>query len=168
MRNQAIRGLLAAALCAALVTAARAAATDDDETPPPKQAAPSGIGAWWNNMFGDKPKPPEKTEKKKVERPVKPSVRTAAQQEVLMRREREANLRRLAVCGRLKEIAAQQNDDDMLRRIEKLEDDINQLYEQRTLGLQQGVDDEPKPQDKPKPYAARASTRNRDTMEDDQ
>jgi hypothetical protein len=167
MRKQVMRGLLAAALCAALVTTVRAA-TDDDETPPPKQAAPSGIAAWWNSMFGDKPKPPEKPEKKKVERPVKPSVPSAAQQEVLMRHEREANLRRLAVCGRLKEIASQQNDDDMLRRIEKLEDDINLLYEQRTLGLQQGVDDEPKPRDKPKPNTARASTRNRDTMEDDQ
>jgi hypothetical protein len=161
MRKRAIHGLLAAALLAALATAARAA--DDDDAPPPKPQ-PSGFSALWNGWFGSKPKPAEKVEKK-PEPPAKPTGPTAAERDALMRRERDANIRRLQVCDRLRAVAQLHNDEDMLRRLEELEEQVDALYKQRAMGLQQASVTDEAPPEKPKP---RGSHRNRNSREDEQ
>jgi hypothetical protein len=166
MRKRAMRGLLAAALFAAIVTTARAA--DDEDDAPAAPPAPSGVTAWWNGLFGAKPKPTEKVEKKQAEPSAKTSVSTAAEREALMRREKDDYFRRLQVCLRLREIAQLQNDEAFQERIGALEKDIDDLYLQRTASLGQGsVNDEP-PSDTPKPSGARGSHRNRNMREDDQ
>jgi hypothetical protein len=166
MRKLAIRGLLAAALCAGLALTVRAAADGDEP------AAPSGLSAWWNGLFGSADKPAEKTdktEKKKTEPVDKPAKMPVLEREAVKRRERNALVRRLAVCDRLREVAHQKNDHDLERRIDELEEKINNLYLQRTAGLgQNDIADETPPKEKAKADAANASNRVRNTGEDEQ
>lgn len=147
MRKLAIRGLLAAALCAGLALTLRAA--DDGDEPAP----PTGLRAWWNGLFGGNNKPPDKTdkpEKKKTETVDKPARPPLLDREAVKRRERNALVRRLAACDRLREVAQQKNDHDLERRIDELEEKINNLYRQRTAGLGQNEsEDELSSRDKP-------------------
>ena len=169
MRKRAMRGLLAVVLLAAVVATARAAADEDDDAPaaPPKPA-PSGFSALWNGLFGSPPKQADKVEKNKPDRPPRPSVLSAAEREMLMRREKEDYARRIKVCIRLREIAQQQNDEAFQERIEALEQKIDELNLQRTASLGQGlVNDETAPE-QPKAFWSRANRRNRNVTEDDQ
>jgi hypothetical protein len=166
MRKGAMQGLLAAVLFAAVVTVARAADDDDADAKTPPKTPPSGVAAWWNGMFGSPPKPPEKVEKK-PDRPAKPHVLTTAESEMLRRREKEAYLRRLLVCDRLRTIAVQKNDAAMEEQINELENTIFEVCQQRLASLaQEGISDEP--QDKQQASGAHGSYRSRKPVEDDQ
>jgi hypothetical protein len=95
-----------------------AVAADDDDAPPQ-----SGWFAHGVYRHTDKPveKPPEKPKPVDEVKPQMPS------------REREDNAltRRLAVCDRLREIARKTNNNDLENQVDRLEERINTLYQQR-------------------------------------
>jgi hypothetical protein len=165
MRKWAMRGLLTSALFVATVTMARAADDEDDAPAPPPP--PSGFTVWWSGLFGGKPKPIEKVEKKAAPS-ARPSVPTVAERDTLLRREKEDYFRRLAVCDKLRGIAMQQNNVTFEERITELEKTIFEVYQQRTASLGQGaVNDDPS-SDTTKPSGAPKRHWNRNRTEDDQ
>jgi hypothetical protein len=160
MRKLAISGLVAALLCVGAAVTVRAADKDDE---------PSGLGSWWDGLFGGKDKPAPKKSEPLVEeeKPAAPSP--AERADVVRQRELKAYFRRIAVCDRLMDIAYEKNDTDMIRRVEELMEQVGEVYVKRTAGLAaDGPDDEaPRPRDKAKQAAPRGGERNRGTGEDE-
>jgi hypothetical protein len=152
MRKLAVRGLLAALLCAGLAPAVRAAEGDE-----PAPASP--WGALWDGLFGGGEKPAAKKLEPEAERPPEPTPAESA--ETVRRRELNEYFRRMAVCDRLLEIAAQRNDLDMERRVNELVEKVGQLYQQRTAGLDSSEGPAArKPRDRGRAGAARGQDRN--------
>ena len=141
---------LAASLVVGLGAAVAAAADDDSEGSGAKPSARAPTWDWnpFDALFGSKevkkpaekkasPKP-EPTVAKKPPAPVKPA---SIVDEAATKRSREEAtlLRRLQACDKLREIAIQANDNDLLRRVEELEERAQTTYAQRTADLRGGT-----------------------------
>ncbi len=96
------------------------------------KAPTKGIFSSW---FGDKSKPPAKTESKPVE--VKPDMMpnapdlTAGEQ----KRQMEAFMRRMAVCDRLRQVALQSDNEALMRQADELEMRAQEIYRQKIADL---------------------------------
>jgi hypothetical protein len=145
MRKLAAWGL-AASIVVGLGVAVAAAAEDDSEGSSAKSSARSPTWQWkpFGNWFGSQevkkpvekkaPKPDQTTAKK----PTAPVKMTSIVDEAAAKRSREeaALLRRLQACDKLREIAIQTEDNDLLRRAEELEERAQSTYVQRTASFQ--------------------------------
>jgi hypothetical protein len=129
MRRVGSWGLTAALIVGLGGAVVTAGGPDSDAKAPPK-----GIFSSW---FGDKPKPPAKTDKKPVE--VKPDMMpnapdlTAGEQ----KRQMEAFMRRMAVCDRLRQVALQSDNEALMRQADELEMRAQELYRQKIANLPQ-------------------------------
>lgn len=119
---------MAAALVVGLGAAAAGAGEPDGNARPEPRGLLSGL-------FGDKPKPKAKTETKPTadERPA-PSRTTEA---VIFEQQRQMNalLRRMQVCDRLRQIAEQTGNDELMRQADVLETRAEEVYRQQTAQL---------------------------------
>jgi hypothetical protein len=134
---------LAATLVAILSTATAKGA--DDESESTKKPASGSSGSMWNpmNWFRSKDKQatetkktPTKSDKETVKKPAAPKRINEVDQAAAERSREEAALfRRLAVCDKLMEIAVRNNDNELLRRAETLDERARAAYAQRTAHL---------------------------------
>jgi hypothetical protein len=115
-----------------------AAAEKDAPAPDAADSCPS----WFSRWFGWGSKPPEKKpapppEKTPAPKPVAVARRPSVVDEAAAdgAREREIYLRRMDVCDRLMQIAVSLKDDDLMRRVEQLEERARYAYNQRTACL---------------------------------
>jgi hypothetical protein len=129
-------GKLAAALLLGL--SASAATAQEMTTPEGVAAAAAAKGSWWS--FGSK----KKADDKKAA-PLPPPGPSPAERAALEQiRQMKAFLRRQEVCNRLQEIALENNDPELERQAQLL-DELNwQVYKKHTAGLPLGpaADDE--------------------------
>jgi hypothetical protein len=117
---------VAAALIAGLGVAA--AMADDADGDAKTTPAKSGL---WSSWLGEKPKPKAKTTKKPPaeERPLpRPAEPAGTEQQ----REMNAVLRRMEVCDRLRTIALQTGNDELMRQAEELEARAQEIYRRHT------------------------------------
>jgi hypothetical protein len=122
--------LIAATVVAGVVatlggTAAAADAHDDDEASPAKRTT-WALG--WGDLFGKK-----KSKVRRADPAEEKVIRPAAAAEVgNLRREQELNayMRRLRACDRLIDIALGNNDEEMLRQVEEMQDRVWAIYQQ--------------------------------------
>ncbi|HEV8060587.1 MAG TPA: hypothetical protein VGP68_11965 [Gemmataceae bacterium] len=109
----------------------------DDDPPPPPKPQPTG---GWVGPFKDWNKPAPKPDAKKKD-PAAPHKLTIAEQVQAARfREQADLLRRMAVCDKLMEIAVRNNDADLIRRVEQLQERANNVYTEHAATLAQAVD----------------------------
>ncbi len=148
MRNLAAWGLAASLVAGLGATLARAA----DDGVEGSNAGSSVRGPTWQwkpfgNWFGSseptKPaekKPPPKPEATAVKKPTDLVKPPSLVDEAVAKRGHEETvlLRRLEACDKLREIAIQTKDDDLLRRAEQLEERAQAAYAQRTANLRGG------------------------------
>ncbi len=119
-------------LSAALATGAGAPlAIAADPAPRPPEARSADNKPWYARLAGtdDKKDPPA---------PARPIAYAPLSAEVLaeaLRAEQDAYLRRLDVCGKLRQIAAQANDDALFAEADRLEQQATTLYHQRVARL---------------------------------
>jgi hypothetical protein len=113
-----------------------AIAGDDDDKPAPRKIHYGRGPGLMERMWQPSEKPPEKKTAEKKDKPAaeKPVsvVETAA---TVRKREQEAWERRLQVCLRLMDLANQNNDDQLYRQAEELEQRAWAVYLQRTAHL---------------------------------
>jgi hypothetical protein len=86
-------------------------------------------------------KPPPKAEKSVAKKPKTGASKPApAVDEAAAERDREETIliRRLAACDKLKEIAIQRNDSELLRRAEEMDERARTAYAQRTVSWRDG------------------------------
>ncbi|HUR54692.1 MAG TPA: hypothetical protein VMZ71_11210 [Gemmataceae bacterium] len=100
-----------------------AVAADPPAAKPPE---PTVFG----KMFGKKPAGPAVRSGPVVTAPHAPEVLADA-----LRAEQEAYLRRLSVCGELRRVAGETNDDALTRQAEELERQAASVYNQRVAAL---------------------------------
>jgi hypothetical protein len=121
-------------VAAALIVGLGVAAAMADDSEGDGKSAPAKSG-WWSSWFAEKPKTKPKAEKKPPveDRPAPPSMpeSPAAQQQ----REMNAVLRRMEVCDRLRTIALETGNDELMRQAEALEARAQELYRQHTAQL---------------------------------
>lgn len=91
----------------------------------------SGGSGLLATLFGQTGKKPESMDDK----PIVVAPVSTERASTLFEREQGTLLRRMEVCGKLKEIALQAGDQEQLNRIEQLEERIWPLYQQRTANL---------------------------------
>jgi hypothetical protein len=138
---------LAAALAVGLGTATALAGEEDRSNDTKATTKPSST--WWNPVtwFGPQEKKPEEKKtapKKEKQTAKKPAFATKAPTvvaEAAAERAREESvlLRRLQVCDKLMEIAVRTNDNDLLRRVEELDERARTAYAQHTAHLGGGL-----------------------------
>jgi hypothetical protein len=123
------------ALFVGLGTAAVAAEVPDGgEAKPAAQESSS----WWGRMFGRKDAPPAPGPQKGADakKPVQGKAVTAVEEATAQRAREAANLmRRLEVCDKLRAVAEQTNDQELLRKAEQLDEHAYATYRQRTIHL---------------------------------
>lgn len=127
---------LSAALAAGAGTPTADAA---DPAPRPTEARPAEAKPWYARMVGGDTK---KEEPAPVPpRPIAYAPLPADALAEALRSEQDAYLRRLDVCGKLRQIAAGANDDAMLADADRLEQQATALYHQRVarLGVKGGL-----------------------------
>ena len=117
---------------------------DDDDVKPASKKVPSG-GHWlirWPGGDAKKPadtKPADKTDKpadKPAAKPTMPAAKPIQDPpEKVRAREQAAWVRRQQVCDRLKEVAEQSHDEELLQTAKALEQRSWNLYLQRTANL---------------------------------
>jgi hypothetical protein len=117
-------------MAAALVVglgAAVAGEPDSDARPEPRGLL--------SGLFGDKPKPKAKTEKKPATDDRPACSRTT--EAVIFEQQRQMNalLRRMQVCDRLRLIAEQTGNDELMRQADELEARAEEIYRQQTAQL---------------------------------
>ncbi len=117
-------------MAAALIAGLGVAAAMADDADGDAKTAPAKSG-WWSNWLGEKPKPKAKTTKKPPaeERPLPRLVEPAGAEQ---QREMNAILRRMEVCDRLRTIALQTGNDELMRRAEELEARAQEIYRNHT------------------------------------
>jgi hypothetical protein len=104
----------------------------DDDTPPPKAPPTSG----WVGPFKDWNRPAPKPEAKKKADPPPPPKPTIAEKVQAARYKEQADLlRRMAVCDRLMEIAVRSNDAELARKVEQLQERVNNVYAEHAVTL---------------------------------
>jgi hypothetical protein len=101
------------------------AVSDDQQAPPPDKSAPANKA--------DKPDKADKPAPGAAGAPAPRPARVADRD-----REEKAYLRRIAVVDRLREIAIDTRDPDLLRQADQLEEKASALYQQRTGGMRGG------------------------------
>jgi hypothetical protein len=115
-----MRRINAALAAAALLLPAGALYAADD--------APSdGAAPWYKRPFGGKAKPPEKKAGEPAEKP--PTREDVARS---LKQEQAGYLERLNFCSKLRQIAAETNDEALLRKADDLEQTATDIYMQRT------------------------------------
>src|SRR6185437_17020064 len=121
---------MATALMVGLGMAAAAAAEPDSDV----LTSPAKSG-WWSSWFGEKPKPKHKVEKKTIaEEP--PALPNPAEMGVVeQKRQMNAVLRRMEVCDRLRMVALQSGNEDLMRQADELEARAREVYRQQTAHL---------------------------------
>jgi hypothetical protein len=118
-------GVLAAALLGAVVSAACAQDADGGKAPPEDRAP-------WKRNKGSKPKPGAEKKPEKKETPPAPAAPSPAQRTAQEQRERQRNalLRRLQVCTRLRQVAHEAGDAELERHADELEARAWALFQQ--------------------------------------
>jgi hypothetical protein len=116
---------------------ASAVRADDDPPPPPKPPAPTG---GWVGPFKDWNTPPPKPVVKKKDPPAPPKPTIAEQVQAARYREQADLLRRMAVCDKLMEIAVRNNDADLIRKVEQLQERANNVYTDHSASLAKAFD----------------------------
>jgi hypothetical protein len=96
---------------------------------PPADESPSP--PWYKRMFGSKPKPADN----KPETPAADKAPTRDDVKRSLDQEQKVYLQRLEFCSRLRQIAAQTNDDELLRKADNLEQQATDVYLKRTQTL---------------------------------
>jgi hypothetical protein len=121
---------MATALMVGLGMAAAAAAEPDSDV----LTSPAKSG-WWSSWFGEKPKPKHKVEKKTIaEEP--PALPNPAEMGVVeQKRQMNAVLRRMEVCDRLRMVALQSGNEELMRQADELESRAKEVYRQQTAQL---------------------------------
>jgi hypothetical protein len=119
----------------ALGLGASAVLADDDPPPPPK-APTSG----WVGPLKDWNKPAPKPEVKKKDPPPPPKPTIAEQVQAARYREQADLLRRMAVCDKLMEIAVRNNDAELIRKVEQLQERANNVYTDHAVSLAKAVE----------------------------
>ncbi len=142
-----MRKLRAWGLAATLMVGLSAAtAWGVDEADSNSKSTSKSSGSPWNplNWFNSKDKKADekkktatKSEKDTAKKPATPSRPVSVVDEAAAARSREEAvlLRRLAVCDKLMEIAVRNNDTELLRRVEVLDERARSIYAQRTAHL---------------------------------
>src|SRR5262245_23533741 len=128
MRNTSFwLGLVLAAALAPAVGAADPTDDDEDEPPPPATTSRS----WWPRWMQFRPR----TVKKEPE--PKPAPKPAPVESPAVARARETAdwLRRVAVCDRLHQIAADNNDGELAQQADRLEQKAWAIYQEHTATL---------------------------------
>jgi hypothetical protein len=108
----------------------------DDDPPPPKPPTSGFVGPFkeWN-------KPAPKPEVKKKVDPPPPRKPTITEQVQAARYREQADLlRRMAVCDKLMEIAVHNNDAELIRKVEQLQERANNLYTEHAVSLAKAVE----------------------------
>lgn len=133
-----MRKRMAWALATGLALGLGASAVLADDDPPPVQAPKSGwVGPFkeWNQ-----PAPAPKPEaKKKVEPPAPRRLSINEQVQAARYREQADLLRRMAVCDKLMEIAVRNNDNELMHKVEQLQERANNLYSDHSVSLANAV-----------------------------
>jgi hypothetical protein len=121
----------------ALSVGASAVLADDD--PPPQAKAPTSgwVGPFkeWNTPAP----PPKPAPKKKEEPPPRPRPTIAEQVQAARYREQADLLRRMAVCDKLMEIAVRNNDNELISKVEQLQERANNLFTEHSETLANAV-----------------------------
>lgn len=123
-------------LSAALAAGAGAPSADAaDAAPRPSEARPAESKPWYARLTGGgdttkKDAPPPAAPRLPAVGPLSADAVAEA-----LRSEQDAYLRRLDVCGKLRTIAAQANDDALLAEADRLEQQATALYHQRVARL---------------------------------
>jgi hypothetical protein len=138
MRTVAVWGLSSALLLGLATSAVRA---DDREDDTPRPAAKTSNGNWFTRLFGGggnnaEAKTPSRQQRDSSKKEDTSRPLTMAETSVAVRaREKLAWERRQLVCDKLRQIAEQTNDDELLRKVEQLHHRIWAVYEQHTASL---------------------------------
>ena len=117
-------------VAAALIAGLGVAAVMADDADSDAKTTPAKSG-WWSSWLGEKPKPKVKTTKKPIneERPLPRPVEPAGAEQ---QREMNAVLRRMEVCDRLRTVALQTGNDELMRQAEELEARAQEIYRRHT------------------------------------
>src|SRR5262249_39147652 len=95
-----------------------------------KGSPPADTGSTWGKLFGNGDKP-DRVEEVKPEAPTGgPSPAESATRE--QARQRNAYLRRMLVCDRLRQIAQETNDADLERQADELQEQAWAVYQKHT------------------------------------
>jgi len=132
-----MRKRMAWALATGLTLGLGASAVLADDDPPPAPKAPT---SGWVGPFKDwnKPAPKPVVKKKDPPAPAKPTINEQVQ---TARYSEQADLlRRMAVCDKLMEIANRNNDAEMIRRVEQLQERANNIYNEHAVSLAKAVE----------------------------
>jgi len=121
---------MAAALIVGLGVAAVIAEEPDGDAK--SAAAKSG---WWAGWFGEKPKPKPVAEKKAPADDAPAPPNSAEMGLVEQKRQMNAVLRRMEVCDRLRMVALQSGNEDLMRQADELEARAREVYRQQTAHL---------------------------------
>jgi hypothetical protein len=134
-----MRKRMAWALAAGLALGVGASAVLADDDPPPQPKAPT---SGWVGPFKEwnQPAPPPKPEaKKKADPPPRPKPTIGEQVQAARYREQADLLRRMAVCDKLMEIAVRNNDSELMRKVEQLQERSNNLFTEHSATLASAV-----------------------------
>jgi hypothetical protein len=119
-------------VAAALIVGLGAAVAAADDANGDSKAAPVKSG-WWSGLFGDKPKPHAKADKKAEVEPA--ALPNGAEIAIVEQRQRNAALRRVQVCDRLRQVAVQTGNADLERQVDEMEARAWEVYRQQTAHL---------------------------------
>jgi hypothetical protein len=111
---------------------ARAGDPDDDS---------SSKGSWFSRLFSGKSQAPAQPKEKKMDKNDAAERYAASRKAAVVSQAREKNewLRRVAVCDKLRDIAALTNDDELLRKADQLDQRAWETYQKRTARLPAGA-----------------------------
>jgi hypothetical protein len=132
MRRAGVRILSAVLASGLALTACAAQEVDSDyhSMPPPKPSWFSGWFSWGKGSTAPAPAPAPEAKKLNIDTTApKPPMPDPSQ--LVRDREEKAMWRRLLVCDRLKAIAIEHEDAALQRRVEELEERLNEVYRQR-------------------------------------
>ncbi len=120
-----------------------AGAQESPEDPKETNQKPQKQQSWWNRLNplagkSEEKKPAEKDEESPMAKPAFSLIQAAA---IRQSREQEDYLRRLAVCDRLRAIAAETNDAALRRKADLLDQRAFEVYLHRTSRLTDLVDE---------------------------
>ncbi len=121
-------------MAAALIVGLGAAAAVAEE-PDGDAKAVSAKSGWWSNWLGEKPKPKAKIEKKPASEDTPAPPHTADMGVVEQKRQMNAVLRRMEVCDRLRMVALQNGNEELMRQADELEARAREVYRQQTAQL---------------------------------
>jgi len=121
-------------MAAALIVGLGAAAAVAEEPDGDAKAAPAKSG-WWSNWLGEKPKPKAKIEKRPPAEDTPAPPRAADRGVMEQKRQMNAVLRRMEVCDRLRMVALQSGNEELMRQADELEARAREVYRQQTAHL---------------------------------